>query len=171
MKPIKPTLKHMKALNSTDAWHPKRSHSRTSNKKSVSFSKFGKCKVFQKAAFEKGMKSYRKSDYEGFKIIRDYDVIRCSGIVAIKLAMGENLTIEEKCLCTGLEHVLSPDVPKRVDAIEEARELHVKKVLDEQTRQEGSGGFSADLMAYVSMKSSKNSRAFAHRVAANACNA
>ena len=91
-------------------------------------------------------------------------------MVALKLVRGESLTSDDMCLCTGLEHMLSHDVPRRTQAVQEAREVHIKAVLDEQSRQKDIGDCSPCLIAYASMNSSKIARAWAYNVAVTSFN-
>ena len=162
---LKNTIKNTNSLNINYSEARLAKKSRTGSKRSVRFSKFSQLRSFAQAPIERETKSYNKNDYEYFRTIRDYDVLRVSGMVALKLAKGESLTSDEMCLTIGLEHMLSHDVPRRIQAVQEVRALHIKAVLDEQARQGCTGGFSPDLMAYVSMKSSKIGRAGAHQVA------
>ena len=76
------------------------------------------------------------------------------------MSSGERLTKDEVCACTGLETMLSPNVPRRLKKIMNAREAHVNRVLSAQDH-----GCGVDGIARVSMKSSRAATARSHHVA------
>lgn len=83
-------------------------------RKSVRFSRYSHSRVFR-SIYEEDirMKSYTKSDYKHFDRVRSHDIIKCSKMLAFKIGTGQEITSEDLCYCTGLETMLSPDLPRR----------------------------------------------------------
>lgn len=103
--------------------------------KTVRFSETSKLLLFKKPSDEDNKnKSYTKQDFKRFHQEKMQDVIRCSKLFlpASNSGDGVNVSIEESCLCIGLEFMITPDVPKRMQRIQKARKRHVKRVLDQQ---------------------------------------
>jgi hypothetical protein len=139
--------------------------------KTVRFSETSKLLLFKKPSDEDNKnKSYTKQDFKRFHQEKMQDVIRCSKLFlpASNSGDGVNVSIEESCLCIGLEFMITPDVPKRMQRIQKARKRHVKRVLDQQALSRNSNDFSQDSIARVARRSSFETREHASTVAAAA---
>ena len=132
----------------------------SNSKKSVRINPMSHMRTFRQAEHESETKAYSKSDYKRFNELRSHDIFKYSDLVAQRMSSGERLTKDEVCACTGLETILSPNVPRRLKKIMKAREAHVDRVLSAQEH-----GFDADGIARVSMKSSRSAVARSHHVA------
>ena len=140
------------------------------DKKSVTFSSMSHMCTFKTSEREKQTKSYNKYDYQYFGDVRNYEIARCSSLVALKVATGENLTKDDIVLCRGLEHLLSPNIPKHVAKLKKSRELHTKVVLMEQARPRSPHSDIQDSIARVSESSSRVIRSQSrHRAAVAYC--
>lgn len=122
---------------------------------------------------ERQTKSYSKSDYKFFSDVRNYEIAKCSSLVALKFAKGERLTKDDMALCRGLESFISPDIPRRIRKLKKSREMHVEAVLAEQEARQGGQGLSQRAIqraiARVSEKSSWDARSRSFQVATAAC--
>jgi hypothetical protein len=129
-------------------------------KKSVQISPLSHRRTYQLGEHKRGSKSHTKADYRRFVELRNHDVIKYSILIARKVRSGEPLTKEDLCLCTGLEAFLSPDVPRRIQKVNQARETHVKMILTAQEK-----GCGSDIISRLSKKSSKSALARAQNMA------
>jgi hypothetical protein len=85
----------------------------SSKRKSVRFSRYSHSRVFRSPYEDISMKSYTKRDYKRFDCVRSRDIVKCSRMLAIKIGSGHEITTEDLIYCTGLETMLSPDLPRR----------------------------------------------------------
>ena len=138
---------------------------RSTNKKSVTFSPMSHLRTFKVSEEEKRSKSYSKSDYKIFQEVRNYEIAKCSSMIALKIAAGGTLTADDMTLCRGIEPFLSPDIPKRIKKISKARQSHIDRVLAEHSRQVSSGKYKIASVARVSQKSSRSARSRSHNTA------
>ena len=138
---------------------------RQTNIKSVRFSPMSHMRTFKVTEEESRSKSYNKSDYKIFREVRNYEIAKCSSMVALKIAAGGSLTTDDLTLCRGIEPFLSPDIPKRVKKIGKARQSHIDNVLAEHDRQVSSGEYKVTSVARVSQKSSRSARSRSHNTA------
>ncbi|KAL7502903.1 hypothetical protein ACHAXN_000776 [Cyclotella atomus] len=142
----------------------------SSKRKSVRFSRYSHSRVFRSPYEDISMKSYTKRDYKRFDCVRSRDIVKCSRMLAIKIGSGHEITTEDLIYCTGLETMLSPDLPRRSKKVKDAREMHMDIVLSEQA-QKKLGMFNAMDIAHVSKKSSRSARfrSFKLALAASDC--
>jgi hypothetical protein len=133
-------------------------------KKSVRINPMSHMRTFRQAEHESQTKAYSKSDYRRFNDLRAHDITKYSKLVAHKMRYGERFTEDEICMCTGLETILSPNVPMRLKKIMNAREAHVARVLSAQEH-----GLGVDGIARVSMKSSRTAVARSYDMAIASC--
>ena len=138
---------------------------RQTNIKSVRFSPMSHMRTFKVTEEESRSKSYNKSDYKIFREVRNYEIAKCSSMVALKIAAGGSLTTDDLTLCRGIEPFLSPDIPKRVKKMDKARQSHIDNVLAEHDRQVSSGEYKVTSVARVSQKSSRSARSRSHNTA------
>jgi hypothetical protein len=132
--------------------------------KSVRFSSTGTLREFARSTeSENKMKWYCKEDYARFCQDRNEDIVECSMILMNKGVKA--LSTEDLCYFTGLETFLSPNVPKRIQKIRNARFMHVAAVLVEQMRQRRMNIYSQEAIANVSRKSSYQARVRAYKIA------
>jgi hypothetical protein len=141
--------------------------------KMVRFSEISELRLFKfkkPSDEDKKKKSYTKQDYFLFQRERLQDVIRCSELFMRASNSGNqvNLSIEDSCLCIGLEFMMAPDVEERMKRIQKKRKRHVKRVLDEQALGRKRNEIDQDSIARVARKSSFDARSHATTVAAAA---
>jgi hypothetical protein len=139
--------------------------------KMVRFSEISELRLFKKPSDEDNKKkSYTKQDYFLFHREKLQDVIRCSELFLRASNSGNqvNLSIEDRCLCIGLEFMMAPDVEERMKKIRKKRKRHVKRVLDEQAHSRKRRDIDQDFIARVARKSSFDARKHATTVAAAA---
>ena len=138
--------------------------------KSVTFSPISLMRTFKTSEHERQTKSYRKHDYQYFGDVRNYEIARCSSVVALKVASGQNLTKDDIVSCRGIEHFLSPDIPRRIAKLRESKESHTKAVLREQARPQSPHSDIKETIARVSERNSRAARSQArHRAAVASC--
>ena len=137
------------------------------SKKTVRFSRMSHMRTFKPIKNESEIKSYTKNDYKHFNLDRSRDIVQCSKMIALKMSSGEKLTEDDVCLCTGLETMLSPDLPRRARKIMKARESHVQAVLSAQERahQVITDEYIEVAIARVSERSSRVAVARAYNIA------
>lgn len=102
--------------------------------KTVRFAPTSHARTFKAIGTEDATKSYTQDDYERFLIDRHRDIFTCSELVARTWNSGEPLSMEEICLCTGIEAFLAPNVARRVQKLMFARNIHITHVLMAQTQ-------------------------------------
>ena len=135
----------------------------------VRFAEFSEVKHYERPSSKANyLKSYNSSDYKKFRQTNNQDIINCSRMVEIKIGI-EELSLDDICMCTGLELFLAPDVPKRIEDIKKSRKMHVARVLFEQVRQgvmkNRYDEDSIESIARVSKKSSHRDRDRSFKIA------
>lgn len=137
--------------------------------KAVHFSPTSEVKMFEKSSRrENKEKWYTGEEYRLFKCQRNRDLIHCSNVMMFKSDVGEGFTTEDMAKFTGLEFVLSRDLPNRMREIVNKREEHAALILAAQAhlRSANLSISSATALARVSEKSSHHERKMSHKVAA-----
>ena len=124
-------------------------------------------RTFKLIKNESEIKSYTTNDYKRFNLDRNRDIVQCSKMIAHKMNSGEKLVEDDACMCTGLEPLLSPDLPRRARKIIKARESHVSAVLliQERAHQVLKDEYIEVAIARVSERSSRAAVAGAYNVA------
>lgn len=110
---------------------------------------------------------YTDEDREHFARLLVQDAVRCSALMAAGEVCLQNMTSfdDHDISCAGLDHLISSNVQKRWQAVEDARARHVKVVLEAQNLLKSlSDEIQYDLFR-VSQASSRAARMRAHIVA------
>jgi hypothetical protein len=102
--------------------------------KTVRFAPTSHVLTFKAIGTEDATKSYNPDDYERFLIEHHCDIVTCSELVARKWSSGERLSIDDICLCTGLEAYLAPNMARRVQILRFEQKIHLTLVLMAQTQ-------------------------------------
>ncbi|KAL3798688.1 hypothetical protein HJC23_004439 [Cyclotella cryptica] len=137
--------------------------------KSVSFSPTSQMAVFKCPTHsENEMKWYNKDDYEYFRSVRRTDIINCSNMMTKKVGSGEPFTVDDISSCTGLEFLLSRDVPRLIQEIKMMRDMHIRVILEEQERQVYTKTYDIEFLARLSEISSRSATERAHKLACSA---
>jgi hypothetical protein len=149
--------------------NPPGSPNRNTNRlldKTVRFAPTSHVRTFKAIGTEDATKSHKQDDYGRFLIERHRDIFTCLELVARTWNSREPLSLEEICLCTGIEAYLAPNVARRVRKLTFARKIHTTHVLmvQAQARHFEIGDCIEDI-ARVSMKFSRATVARAVEVA------
>ena len=146
------------------------SPSAKNQKKTVRF--YPKCDglfIRYPSAEEKKERWYSKEEETQMKSDRMRDAVACSHLLyggSVGRECRDMINKKDFLICcTGLDRLMSDDIPQRLDSIVQERKDHVDTVLDEQERQSQRNAQSIVDLARVSKMSSKVSRKRACQVA------
>jgi hypothetical protein len=144
--------------------HPSTSHPIST---SVRFSATSQMVVFPRSSSrENKIKWYSKQDYQHFSHQRYRDTVYCSNLMMYKKNMRESFTADDVDKFTGLEFLMSSNVPKRMRQIVEERQAHTALVLNGQQYMRQANVNDANVLARLSEKSSRQARTKSQKMAA-----
>jgi hypothetical protein len=145
--------------------HPSTSHPIST--RSVRFSATSQMVLFARSSSrENKIKWYCEQDYQHFRRRRYQDTMYCSNLMMYKKNMRESFTADDVDKFTGLEFLMSSNVPKRMRQIVEERRAHTALVLTGQQYMRQANVNDVNALARLSEKSSRQARTESQKMAA-----
>jgi hypothetical protein len=145
--------------------HPSTSHPIST--RSVRFSATSQMVLFARSSSrENKIKWYCEQDYQHFRRQRYQDTVYCSNLMMYKKNMRESFTADDVDKFTGLEFLMSSNVPKRMRQIVEERRAHTALVLTGQQYMRQANVNDVNALARLSEKSSRQARTESQKMAA-----
>lgn len=135
--------------------------------RSVRFSTTSQMVVFPRSSSrENKIKWHCEQDYKYFKLQRYQDSVYCSNLMMYKKNRGESFTADDADKFTGLEFLMSSDIPKRARQIVDERRAHTNLVLSGQEYLRQANINDANALARLSAKSTLQARTKSQKMAA-----
>ena len=136
----------------------------SSAKKTVQFSNMTQIRFIEPIDQDVAQFYYSSKDYKAMRLATKNAVRQANEVLGALSSSSDQESehgIDEDLILAGIENILTPAIIKRTRS---CRAQYTKAVLDEQERQDSTGLYDADRLAFVSHQYSKSAVRRAHKI-------